>query len=198
MINILVINNNDSFVFNIVEYLRNTSLVQVSVVTDSTPFHTIKWKEYDGVVLSPGAGLPEQYPLMREFLRNTISHNTHILGVCLGMQALASATGASLIKLPTPRHGHPSPISIIKEHHIVQNITSNSHIARYHSWVVNPDYLPMEWDIIATDEENNIMILAHKQRPWVGTQFHPESIITTNGRTFINNWIASLMKDTNT
>ncbi len=191
MKNILVIDNRDSFVYNIVEYLRDSSRLNISVVSDDgrVRMEDINFMEYDGVVLSPGAGLPEEYSLMMDYLKSEKAEIIPTLGVCLGLQAMVCATGGKLRRLTLPKHGHRSKLHILRRHEMLVGLADETSIARYHSWVADEESLPKCWEIIALDEDTNVMVVSHTDKPWVATQFHPESIITAEGRRMINNWI---------
>ena len=133
------------------------------------------------------------YPAEAGELLALIEHckTTHdILGVCLGHQAIAESFGASLQQLPLPKHGHESPLTIVDPTDILYHgLTYPVQVGRYHSWIVNPHTLPSCLRISALDEEGHIMSFYHTSLPIRGVQYHPESIITRQGRQMINNWI---------
>lgn len=192
---IVIINNNDSFVYNIVELLRSLS-ADIKIITDTadvkvTPFSLSDLGETDGIILSPGAGIPEEYTVMNVVLNQCTE--IPILGVCLGHQAIAKVAGADLECMQRPLHGHPSKLVITdSEEPVFQGIPQESRIGRYHSWVVSKANLPECLRITAEDEYGNIQALAHKFLPRKGVQFHPESIITEYGKEMIKNWLAEL------
>ena len=185
---ILVINNHDSFVFNLVQILRENEHCKFDITyNDQIDFSTLK--RYNKLLLSPGPGIPSEAGK----LLSLIDHckNTHdILGVCLGHQAIAECFGAKLQQLPHPKHGHESPLSIIDSSDILyQDLTHPVQVGRYHSWVVEPDSLPSCFQVSALDEEGHIMSFYHKTLSIHGVQYNPESIITQQGRKIINNWL---------
>lgn len=176
MKHVLVVDNDDSFVYNIVEMLRPLAIVDV--VKHSSLGH---YSHYDKILLSPGAGLPAEYPAMMQLLmRSAATHS--ILGICLGHQAVAQHFGASLIRLQKPLHGHEGRLS--------NPFLGVETVGRYHSWVVDEETLPADLDIISRDcDDGSIMALRHRTLPIYGVQFHPESIITNGGVKFFENWI---------
>ena len=191
---ILVVDNQDSFVYNLVEMLRMQD-VQFEVKRCEDLRFPLHAEEIAGVLLSPGGGLPQDYPQMMQLIDR---YHTRIplLGVCLGHQAIGQYFNATLQQLPRPLHGHASELRIAHSHDaLVLNISHNSTIARYHSWVINAGSLPATLQAIAFDEDDNIMILRHIDYPVWGVQFHPESIITGEcGMTIIRNWLKLCFK----
>ncbi|MEG0519264.1 MAG: aminodeoxychorismate/anthranilate synthase component II, partial [Bacteroidales bacterium] len=111
------------------------------------------------------------------------------LGVCLGCQAIAEYFGADIVQLDHPRHGHCSHLAFVKEDALFSGIPNNSRIGRYHSWVIHPQQLPDTLEVLAADEQGNIMAIRHKTRCIYGLQFHPESIITEYGREMLSNFL---------
>lgn len=184
---IIVVDNNDSFVYNLIEYLRKGAKCEFDVVlTDDIDFSTIA--KYDAILLSPGANLPYHYPKMMELIeRCKFTHS--ILGVCLGHQAIASYFGAELIQLKEPKHGHCSVLTLKECTRLTEGINSGNKIGRYHSWVVNPNNIPPQLIVSAVDEDGNIMIIRHSFLPIYGVQFHPESIMSDDGWKIIDNWV---------
>ncbi len=182
---ILVVDNEDSFVYNIVEMLRQEK-VDIRIIKEKN----LKDSDTDGInaiILSPGPDTPEQFPNMMKLLH---SSELPILGICLGHQAIAINAQCSINQLDRPKHGFSSQLRIIKNHPIFHNIQESSPIARYHSWIINK--ISNDIEVLAVDEDNNIMAIAHKTRKQIGLQFHPESIISTEGKKLIHNWIKSL------
>ncbi len=185
---ILVIDNHDSFVYNLVQLLKYNGHCHFEV-TANDRIEMLRVHRYDKVLLSPGPGIPQEAGKLSELIG--YCKNTHpILGVCLGHQAIAEVFGARLLQLPFPRHGHSSPLQFTSaEDPIFRNIPGDIRVGRYHSWTVDPDSLPEELKISAIDEEEHIMAFFHTRLPIHGLQFHPESVITRYGQRIINNWI---------
>lgn len=185
---ILVLNNNDSFVYNLVEYFRTDLHCHVDVCLESD-FRIDLALEADGIVLSPGPGLPSEYPQMQHLLCQCAATKP-ILGVCLGHQAIATHYGGVLKQLEVPKHGHCSTL-----HHLNPNDPLFHHIAegdmvgRYHSWVIDRNNVPPCLEVTAEDEEGHIMAIRHQVHPVWGVQFHPESILTQSGKQLLKNWL---------
>lgn len=189
---ILVVNNNDSFVYNLVEILRLLQVDSDVIICDELTFPLTT--TCNGIILSPGPGIPAEYPQLEQLIHRY--HKTYpILGVCLGHQSIASYFGASLVHLNHPLHGHTSTLHITHESDtLFLNVPNLSNIGRYHSWVIAPDSLPDCLQSIAKDEHDNIMAIKHSYYPIYGVQFHPESIISGDtGKQLISNWISDIV-----
>ena len=183
---ILVVDNYDSFVYNIVHLLYEIGVEEIDVIkNDQLDFTTID--EYDKIVLSPGPGIPENAGMMPELLKQ-FSSTKSILGICLGHQAIAEHFGTQLINLTEPLHGVASKIVILKNDYLFEKISSNFKIGHYHSWVVSEE-ISDDLEVLAKDAFGNIMALKHKEYDIRGLQFHPESILTENGKEILTNWI---------
>lgn len=183
---IVVIDNYDSFVYNLVHILHGLNVATVDVFkNDAVSIEEIN--TYDKILLSPGPGVPKDAGIMPELLK-TFADKKSILGVCLGHQAIAECFGGSLINLKNPLHGVSSTLSVLQNDYLFENIPKQFKIGHYHSWVVD-EQIPNELAITAKDEANNIMAIKHKQFDVRGVQFHPESILTENGIAIIENWI---------
>lgn len=186
---ILVIDNQDSFVYNLVEMLRSSSVPYTVIRSDELQL-PLSTETIAGILLSPGGGLPHDYPQMIEVI-NQYHHRLPMLGVCLGHQAIAQCFGAQLQQLPAPLHGHASQLIIHQtQDQLIHQVDTHSIIGRYHSWVVSCTNLPTTLKCIATDESDNMMILRHADYPIWGVQFHPESVITDQcGQQILRNWL---------
>jgi anthranilate synthase component 2 len=184
---ILIIDNYDSFTYNLVQYLREISSCLIDVFRNDQ----IAVKEivkYDAIVLSPGPGLPSDAGLLLEIIK-TYAESKPILGICLGHQAIAQAFGAELENLTKVYHGVATPISILKQEGVFENQGSEISVGRYHSWVVNKNTVPDCLEVIAEDENGQIMAVQHKNLPVTGLQFHPESVLTPKGKELLKNFI---------
>lgn len=189
MARILILDNYDSFTFNLVHYVEEFGAHQVDVFrNDQILVEDVA--KYDGIILSPGPGIPCEagnlIPVIKEYHRTK-----RIFGVCLGQQAIAEAFGGALLNLSTVYHGIATTMEVIEPtHYIFSNIPTLFEAGRYHSWVVNPETLPLCLRVTATDENKQIMALCHKELDVCGVQFHPESILTPDGKQMIFNWLA--------
>lgn len=184
---ILVLDNQDSFVYNLVHYLEAFG----GEVTVKRPVNISKIdiSAYDKLVLSPGPGLPsesDELMLAIELWHNQIP----ILGVCLGHQALAQYFGAELYNLNQVTHGVSTPINILNQGDpLFKDLPNRIDVARYHSWSVSSHSLTTELECTAEDDNAVIMAIRHKTLPIHGIQFHPESILTPLGRKIVQNWL---------
>ncbi len=183
---ILVIDNYDSFVYNLVYMLKSFSAVEV-VILKNNQIEMSNINQYDKILLSPGPGIPKDAGLMTELIKEYAATKS-ILGVCLGHQAIAEVFGASLYNLPEPLHGIASTINIARQDDLFFEIPTSFKVGHYHSWVVR-NTTETAIKIIAEDQHKNIMALRHKVFDVKGVQFHPESILTENGYQIIKNWI---------
>lgn len=184
---ILVIDNYDSFTYNLVHLLQE--LGQEYEVIRNDKFEIDYVDNFDKILLSPGPGIPEEAGLLMEVIRR-YAPTKSILGICLGQQAIAEVFGGKLFNLPKPLHGVATGIVISdKEEKLFQNFPIDSKIGRYHSWAVAPDSLPDVLKVTALDENGIIMAIAHKEYDVRAMQFHPESVLTDNGKLLIANWL---------
>jgi len=182
---IIVIDNYDSFTYNLVHYLEELGSKVTVKRNDEVEIKEIE--EFDKIVLSPGPGIPDEAGLLKEII-SFYSGSKSILGVCLGHQAIAEVFGADLINLKKVYHGVATNINITKEDPIFKNLPNPLKVGRYHSWVVK-EPLPDELEVLALDENGQIMALKHKSLDIRGVQFHPESILTESGKSLLKNWL---------
>jgi len=185
---ILVLDNYDSFTYNLVQYLGELG-AQVEVVrNDATTIDAIEQSRPERIVISPGPGRPEDAGLTMEVIRR-LGAKTPILGVCLGHQAIGAVFGGSVVRAPVPMHGKTSTI----EHDgrgVFHGVPSPFVASRYHSLVVAEEGLPASLEISAkTKEDGIIMGLRHREFPVHGVQFHPESILTGEGHHLLRNFL---------
>lgn len=183
---IYVIDNYDSFVYNIVHYLKELDAEAITVAkNDAVDMDAIR--QYDRIILSPGPGLPKESGRLMEVIDHY--HTTHsILGICLGHQAIGEYFGGQLKHLPTPLHGISSAIRILDDNCLFKNIPDHTTVGHYHSWVVETD-AANDLRVLALDSHDNIMALRHREYNIFGLQFHPESVLTENGKTILRNWL---------
>ncbi len=187
---ILLLDNYDSFTFNLLHLFEQFDGVEVDVFRNDE-IVLDKVNGFDKVVLSPGPGLPEEGGKMMELIKE-FSGSKPLLGVCLGHQAIAQSFGAKLLNLDNVQHGVSSMTKVVDESEkILRNIPSVFKSGHYHSWVVDKNGLPDCLKITAVDAQENIMGLRHTKLDICGIQFHPESILTEHGKTLIGNWLSS-------
>lgn len=184
---ILIVDNYDSFTFNLLHYLQALN-EDVSVIrNDKIVLEEIN--PYDAIVLSPGPGLPQEAGKSIEII-NAFYQTKKILGVCLGHQTVALAFGGRLKNLKKVLHGVSRTTYICRPADaIYKNMPDKIICGRYHSWVVDKSFLPSDLEITAYDEDNEIMSLKHKMYDVRGVQFHPESIMTEYGMKILENWL---------
>ncbi|WP_025765203.1 anthranilate synthase component II [Dyadobacter tibetensis] len=184
---ILVLDNYDSFTYNLVYILRELH-DQVDIFrNDKISLEEVN--SYDKILLSPGPGIPSEAGIMQEVIR-TYGPTKSILGVCLGHQGIGEVYGAQLENMSEVLHGI-SDLAIITDpqERIFRNISSPVRVGRYHSWTVIPESFTPELKITATDEQGRVMALAHSRYDVRGVQFHPESVLTENGKLMLQNWL---------
>ena len=188
-VHLLVIDNRDSFVYNVVELLRSLPELTFEVIPEGE-LELSSLPEHDGLILSPGPGVPSEFPRMQALIRAEVGVKP-ILGICLGHQALAEHYGATLVQLPAPRHGHASALEVIDPaDSLIGAIPTGSLVGRYHSWAVNDASLPS--CLVPTaycadaGEGRVLMAMRHRTEPVWSVQFHPESMISEHGRAYLS------------
>ncbi len=187
--NLLVLDNYDSFTYNLVQYLEELLEGEVTVRRNDA-IGPEEAARFDAIVLSPGPGLPAEAGIMPELIR-ALAGRRPILGVCLGHQAIAEAFGGSLINLKEVYHGKETDIHIcVADEPLFEGLPDPFRAGRYHSWVVDGATLPEVLEVTATDAAGRIMALRHRTLPLHGVQFHPESIMTPHGKQMLANWLA--------
>lgn len=185
---ILVIDNYDSFVYNLVHYIKEITSEKLEVYrNDKIKLEEVK--KYDKILLSPGPGIPNEAGICLDVIKN-YADSKSILGVCLGHQTIGEAFGGQLTNLEKVYHGIETPIHILKnDDPLFSEIPTDIRVGRYHSWVVSKNKLPDELEITAEDNNGMIMGLSHKNMDVRGVQFHPESVLTKEGMQMMKNWI---------
>lgn len=184
--NILLIDNYDSFTYNLVQ-LAEQAGAQVTVVRNDR-FRLSEAEKYDKLLLSPGPGIPSEAGLLMETIR-TFAPTKPILGVCLGHQAIGEVFGAQLTNLTEVFHGVQTDINLVTDDYLFEGLPRRLAVGRYHSWVVSRESLPDSLEITAVSDEGQIMALRHRTLDVRGVQFHPESVLTPQGATIIRNFI---------
>lgn len=188
--NILVVDNYDSFTYNLVHYIKDVT-GEMPDIYRNDKITAEEASKYDKILLSPGPGIPDEAGNLKDIIKYC-GPKCSILGVCLGVQAIAEVYGGKLFNMNKVYHGVASPIIQTKvDEPLFKNVSKVFDAARYHSWMVSRDGLPEILQITAVDEEAQIMALKHAEFDVKGVQFHPESILTEEGHKMIENWLAS-------
>ena len=183
---IVIIDNYDSFTYNLSHLVKELG-AEVTVVRNDQ-FELADLEQYSKIILSPGPGIPSEAGLLLDVIR-TYAGKKPILGVCLGHQAIGEVFGAKLENLSDVFHGVATPCHIIADDPIFSGIPRDITIGRYHSWVVSREDLPNCLEITAVSDEGQIMALRHSELNIRGIQFHPESVLTPNGKKMLQNWL---------
>lgn len=185
---ILVIDNYDSFTYNLVHYLEILTDEPV-IVFRNDEIALDKIDLYNKIVLSPGPGIPVEAGICIDLIREYAATKS-ILGVCLGHQAIAEAFGANLLNLDKVYHGVSSVISVLTpDDPLYAGIPDRLEVGRYHSWIVSKDNIPECFTVTCEDEQGLIMGISHKEYDLKGVQYHPESVLTEHGLKIIENWL---------
>ena len=183
---IAIIDNYDSFTYNLSHLVKELG-AEVNVMRNDQ-FQLSELEAYDKILLSPGPGIPSEAGLLLDVIR-AYAGKKPILGICLGHQAIAEAFGANLKNLDTVIHGVATPAHVIAPDYLFDTLPLTIQVGRYHSWIVDEEGLPSTLRITSVSEEGDILSLQHIDYDIHGIQFHPESILTPDGKTIINNWI---------
>lgn len=186
---VLVIDNYDSFTYNLVHILRELGLSEQMEVHRNDKIGLDQVEAFDKILLSPGPGLPKDAGIMPQVLAR-YSATKSILGVCLGHQGIAENFGGKLFNLPQVYHGVATDALLtIHKDQLFEGLPRVFKVCRYHSWGVVPNSVPDELLVTAVDETGNVMAIKHRDLDVRGVQFHPESIMTEHGKKMIENWI---------
>ncbi len=187
---LLLLDNYDSFTYNVYQLLTNLGAEVEVIRNDVTTVDEIRAKKYKGIVISPGPGLPKDAGITEDVIRE-LGTETPILGICLGHQAIGEVFGGKIVRAKEIVHGKASPI----RHHgtgIYRNIHAGTQVARYHSLVIERESLPDVLEITCDLGDGTIMGVRHKTLPIEGIQFHPESILTHDGRAMMENYLTDI------
>ena len=186
---IAIIDNYDSFTYNLVHYLEDLN-TQVTVFRNDE-FELEELQSFDKILLSPGPGIPDEAGLLKAVIAK-FAESKSILGVCLGQQAIGEVFGGSLINLEKVYHGVATNITkTVPDETLFNGLPNDFEVGRYHSWVVSNTDFPTVLEITSTDENGQIMSLRHKTLDVKGVQFHPESVLTPFGKQILENWVNS-------
>ena len=185
---VLVIDNYDSFTYNLVHYLEDLNCKVTVKRNDKLSLEEVYG--YDKILLSPGPGIPDEAGLLKAVIKKYASSKS-ILGVCLGQQAIGEVFGGEIENLDTVHHGVATKVTIaVDDEDLFNGLEKSFEVGRYHSWVVNKK-LPETLEATSFDENGQIMSLRHKIYDVKGVQYHPESVLTPNGKKILENWVNS-------
>ena len=183
---VLLFDNYDSFTYNLLHILRELGVSTEVYRNDRIALDEVE--RFDKIILSPGPGIPEEAGILLPLIRRYAPHKS-ILGVCLGEQAIGEAFGASLENLSEVYHGVQTPVKLVAPDYLFDGMEETLMVGRYHSWVVRSSSLPDCLTVTAEDGQGHIMALRHKTYDVHGVQFHPESILTPQGKRVVENFI---------
>ena len=185
---ILVIDNYDSFTYNLVHAIKKISGLPVDVFrNDEISLEEIE--KYDKIVLSPGPGLPDEAGLLLDIIK-AFAPKKSILGVCLGHQAIGEAFGGKLHNMKRVLHGIATPVELTQNKSVLfTDLPQSFEVGRYHSWIVKSEDLPTCFEVTSYDKDGQIMSMKHKEFDVQSVQFHPESVLTPLGEKMIENWL---------
>lgn len=184
---IAVIDNYDSFTYNLVHYLDDLG-AEVTVFRNDE-FELKELEPFEKILLSPGPGIPDEAGLLKEVIK-TYAKTKSIFGVCLGLQAIGEVFGGTLTNLEKVYHGVATKVSKIEDDFIFNDLPNEMEVGRYHSWVISNENFPQNLIITSTDENGQIMSLKHSVYDVRGVQYHPESVLTPNGKKILENWLS--------
>ena len=182
----VIIDNYDSFTYNLAHLVKELG-AEVDVLRNDK-FELEELEKYDKIILSPGPGIPEEAGLLLEVIR-TYAGRKPMLGVCLGEQAIGQVFGGKLTNLSEVFHGIQRNVKIKNKDYIFDGLPTEIPVGRYHSWVVDADGFPEELVVTAISPEGQIMALKHREYDVHGIQFHPESVLTPDGKQIVGNWL---------
>jgi len=183
---IVIIDNYDSFTYNLAHLVKSLGAECTALRNDQFEMETLE--RFDKIILSPGPGIPSEAGLLLSAIK-TYAGRKPMLGVCLGHQAIGEAFGARLTNLSDVYHGVATPVNVTADDYLFGGLPRRFEVGRYHSWVVDREGLPDCLEVTSESNEHLIMSLRHKQFDIRGIQFHPESVLTPEGRTIIDNWL---------
>jgi anthranilate synthase component 2 len=184
---VLVLDNYDSFTYNLVHLIRESGVAVDIFRNDKITLEEVK--TYDKILLSPGPGIPDEAGIMKQVVKE-YGPVKSILGICLGHQGIAEVYGASLFNIPTVLHGVTSESEIKdSDEYLFKGVSRKFRSTHYHSWAVLPESIPSVLKVTAVNEEGLVMGISHSKYDVRGLQFHPESIMTPEGPAMIKNWL---------
>lgn len=185
-VQVVIIDNYDSFTYNLSHLIKELG-AEVTVYRNDK-FQMEQLEAFDKIVLSPGPGIPSEAGLLLDVIK-AYAGKKPILGVCLGHQAIGESFGGKLTNLSQVYHGVATPSTVTIKDYIFEGLPEKIEIGRYHSWVVDTDGFPECLEVTSVSEEGYVMSLRHKEYDIRGIQYHPESVLTPDGKTILKNWL---------
>lgn len=182
----VIIDNYDSFTYNLVHLVKELG-AEIEVYRNDQ-FALEDLEKFDKILLSPGPGIPSEAGLLLDVIRRYAGRKP-ILGICLGEQAIGEAFGGTLVNLSDVFHGVQTPCHVVAEDYVFAGLPEDLMVGRYHSWVVDAASLPDCLEATALSDEGQVMALRHREHDIHGIQFHPESVLTPDGKQMIKNWL---------
>ena len=183
---IVIIDNYDSFTYNLSHLVKELG-AEVTVYRNDQ-FEMSQLEAFDKIILSPGPGIPSEAGLLLDVIK-AYAGKKPILGVCLGHQAIGESFGGRLTNIGEVVHGVATPCHITKDDYLFEELPKDIEIGRYHSWVVDTEAFPECLEVTSVSDEGFIMSLRHREYDIRGIQYHPESVLTPDGKTIIGNWL---------
>ncbi len=185
---VLLIDNNDSFTYNIVSTLKRIEQVDTTVLNSDT-FDITLLEKFEKIILSPGPGMPKDFPILDKVISYCLKNNKPLLGICLGHQAICCYFNAKLFNLNQVIHGHRKKIKINNSSSIYKHIPPEIEVGLYHSWAVEMNSLGEDLQITGVSEDGVLMSVQHSIKPIFGVQYHPESFLTQYGKQILENFL---------
>lgn len=187
---LLIIDNYDSFTFNLVQLVERAGVSDYLLVKNDQLLK-LKSDSFEKVIISPGPGIAAEAGELIQFLK-IYYHKKSMLGICLGFEALAELFGGKLVQMPEPMHGIRNKGNVVKSDTIFKGLPDEFFIGHYHSWIIEENEMPEELEFLMKDENGLPMAFRHKQSDITGLQFHPESVMTEFGLEIIRNWLGAI------
>jgi anthranilate synthase component 2 len=186
---ILLVDNYDSFTWNIERMLVSQGDVEVKVMRNDV-INPAGIVQFDGIVLSPGPGLPDEAGQLMRIIPIAAAHQIPMLGVCLGMQAIVQHFGGTLVNMERVLHGQTSQLTSVTATRLFEGIQAPLTVGHYHSWILEESNFPTNLELTARNENGLPMAVAHPHLPIEAVQFHPESVLTPQGPAMFSNWLS--------
>jgi anthranilate synthase component 2 len=184
---LLIIDNYDSFTYNIVQLVEQSGVKDFTMVKNDK-LMSLNPSHFTHAIISPGPGIAAEAGELNPFIERYHKEKS-LLGICLGHEAIAELFGSRLIRMPSPWHGIRGPGIVLEQAYLFKGLPQQFRIGHYHSWHIERETLPEELVVTMEDEEGRIMAIRHREYQLTGLQFHPESIMTDYGLEMVGNWL---------